>query len=146
MKTKKKFVLTATVVCVSFTTIFTSCSSPEKQVAERSCACVEPLMNFMQDSSILALDKWYNSLDLGIKASISMTGTAPAGFDVDKEKTKKFLENKKKSEEMVKEQESCINAIKDEFGEEKIKDKNFAKQMRIHLREICPESAKKMGI
>jgi hypothetical protein len=132
-----------TTVLATFLIIFTSCSSPEQQVAERTCSCVEPLITFTQDTTVTSLDKWYNSLDYTTKSTISYMGSIPEG--VDKVKAQKFMEYKKKENTLSKESESCMNAIKDEFGED-IKNEEFAKKMRIHLREICPDAAQKLGI
>lgn len=136
----KKIIYTLSV----FTVMSTSCSSPEKEVAERTCGCTEQLIEFQNDENVKQLDEWWNAIDMNTRMSISVMGDVPD--NIDKEKVKQFNANKEKAEKLNKSAESCMKAIQDEYGKETLENEEFSRKMRIELRDICPETAKLMGI
>jgi hypothetical protein len=137
--------LTFIIIISTFLAALTSCSPSENPVSKRMCNCSDPLIEFANDSSILALDKWYDNLDYETKSQLQANKfSGKTDGEIDK-KYAQFLENIEKGKKIQTELQSCINAVNDEF-EEEMKDEEFKKEVRIHLREICPETAKKLGI
>ena len=134
-------------ILVTLLTI-TSCGSPEKEVAERFCNCMPPLLELMDKSK--EMDDWYASLSTTGQGAVISGQSAENlkklfNIDIDTAKLADYRDLKAKAPVITKEVQSCINAVVDEYGDQ-IEDEEFKKGMRIEIREQCPDAASKIGI
>ncbi|MFT6152014.1 MAG: hypothetical protein ACJAY9_001412 [Flavobacteriales bacterium] len=119
------------------TIILSSCGSEAKTTAKEVCGTVGQLLT--RAEKYLKIEDWYSKLSIEEQTDVYQIDHKTS---IDPEKCKEWRSTRKESAELVNEINSFVRSINDKFGEKE----GFMKEMRIELREICPEVAKKIGL